>query len=183
MQSAPLSPRPHSQGNPDASLFAYDAYAKRAAERRVDRRRDGSAGNARPPGVTIRAGEFAHTHRRNTDCRGRSRYRCAPAARSVGNCIADTYPRLDPCPACAALDNAADCGHKGRTRACFMPRECRRPGVSCQNPPGPSLIRRPDSRITAPSGTLGTHTRERPRASSRGQGSNGVTAQKRKTAR
>lgn len=93
--------------------------------------------------ATTRTDESARSLRRNIGDRDHSSDRCAPAARSAGNCTADTSPRLPPCPAHAALDNAADCGHKDKANACFMPRECRRPGVLARNVPGPSLIRRP----------------------------------------
>ena len=52
-----------------------------------------------------------------------------------------------PHPPPAALDNAADCGHKGNANVPLCARACRRPGVLSRNLPGPSLIRRPGLRI------------------------------------
>jgi hypothetical protein len=109
-----------------------------------------SSGSGHRPGATTRAGESAHTPRCSTAGRDHSGDRCVPAARSAGNCTADSSPRLPPYTAHATLDSAANCGHKGRANACFMPREhAEGPGFLDRNAPGPSLIRRPDSRIAA----------------------------------
>ena len=114
---------------------------------RVDMRRGSSFGSGRRPDAATHAGESAHTPRRSTDGRGRSGGRCAPVARSADNCRADSSARPPLCTPHAALDNAANCGHKGSATASLCRARMLKARGSFHRVLGPSLIRRQTASI------------------------------------
>jgi hypothetical protein len=123
--------------------------AKPAGVQHVDTHHGSSVGSVARPAATTRAGESVHTLPCSTGGRDHIGDRCAPAARSAGNCTADSSPRWPSSIPHAALDNAANCGHKSKANASLCRARMRRPGVLSRNLPGPSLIRRPGLRIAA----------------------------------